>query len=258
MKILISISTYGEKNNKYLNQVIDEYKSFKKYDTDIIVNGTIPLERKDITFVTHKNPKNTAYFHRKEFFEKQDDYDFFLFSENDMLIFEDSIDLYAQYENKLPENYCLGFLRFENTPEKVKYLIDLWLNVHGYDFIKNQCISINDESFFIVTNPFQSSYILSRKKLKYVIKNSNYLTTGDEFASEVIESASSGIFTDWGFQTGVINKVIPLSKDSIKKCFIEHLPGNHCNPPGINASTPPEVFRRNCVTEQQLFERLGL
>jgi hypothetical protein len=51
MKILISIATYGSKNLKYLNQIIDNYKSFTKYNIDIIVNGTDVIQRNDIKFI---------------------------------------------------------------------------------------------------------------------------------------------------------------------------------------------------------------
>lgn len=255
MKLLVSISTYGEKNNQYLNKIIDEYRSFKKYEIDITVHGTIPLQRSDINFIEYKNPKTTVYFHRQEFVEKQDLYDIFLFSENDMLISENNIDLYLERDKKLPIDYSLGFLRFENTPENIKYLIDLWLNVPGYNYIKNNNIIIDNENYFSVTNPHQAAYVLSKEKLKYVINKSDYLIDGSEMG---LETASSGIFTDWYLGTGILNKVIPLSKEEVERCLIEHLPGNHCNSPGINSNTPPEVFRSNCVTKQQLFERLKL
>lgn len=255
MRLLISIATYGTKNIEYLNRVIDEYTSFKKYDVDIIVHGTVSPNRNDIEFVSHENPANTVFFHRKEFVEKQNDYDLYLFSEDDMLISEDTVDLYLNHEINLPINYCLGFIRFENTPENIKYLIDLWTNVSGYSFIKNSSINISDRLYFSITNPHQAAYLLTREKLKFVINNSDYLIDGSGVG---LETASAGIFTDWYLGTGVINKVIPRSREEIKMCLIEHLPGNHCNSPGINADTPPEKFRKNCAPEHQLFETLNL
>lgn len=255
MKLLISISTYGEKNNQYLNKIIDEYKSYKNYSVDINVHGTHPLHRDDITFIKYENPKTTVYFHRDEFAKKQNDYDAFIFSENDMLIREETVDLYLEHEKKLPIDHCLGFIRFENTPEDIKYLIDLWTNVPAYDYIKNKNIEIENNRYFSITNPHQACYVLTKEKLKFVISNSDYLIDGSGVG---LETASSGIFTDWYLGTGILKKIIPKSKEEIKKCFIEHLPGNHCNFPGINAETSPEKFRTSCATEQQLYDKLEL
>ena len=253
MKILVSIATYGEKNINYLNRVINEYKSYKKYDIDISVHGTIPIDQTNINFIQYKNPKNTVFLHRSEFVDKQNDYDYFIFTEDDILIKEYTIDVYIKHDKLLPINYSLGFLRFEKTPEAIDYFIDLWLNLSNYNFIKNNNIDIVGYNYFSVTNPHQSSYVLSKDKLKYVIDNSNYLT---DVADMGLESASSGIFTDWYLNTGVLHKILPLNKECLEQCFIEHLPGNHCNEPGVN--TDPLTFRQNSVTKTLLFENLSL
>jgi hypothetical protein len=253
MKILVSIATYGIKNINYLNRIIDEYKSYKKYDIDITVHGTVHINRNDIKFIQYENPRNTVFLHRNEFVNKQNDYDYFIFTEDDILIKEHTLDIYVKHDNLLPLNYSLGFLRYEQTPESIDYLIDLWLNLVDYNYIKNNNIYVNNHKYFSVTNPHQSSYILSKNKLKYVITNSNYLTDGTGMG---LESASSGIFTDWYLNTGVIHKILPMNKEYLEQCFIEHLPGNHCNEPGVN--TDPLTFRQNSVTKALLFEDLSL
>jgi len=258
MKILVSIATYGIKNMDYLNTIIDNYKSYKNYDIDIVVHGTHPLKRQDINFNKYENPKNTVYYHRKEFFEKQNQYDYFLFSEDDILIKEETIDTYIKYDNKLPINYCLGFIRFENTPEKIDYLIDLWTNVPGYYYIANNSTNIKNNNYFMTTNPFQSCYILSKEKLKYTIENSNYLISADNAITDIIETASAGIFTNWSTGTGVINKVITKNIEDLNNCFIHHMPNIHCNPPGIRKDWDYMGFRKNVITKQQLFNDLNL
>ena len=62
MKILVSIATYGTKNIDYLNLVINEYKSYKDHDVDIMINGTDLISRNDVNFIQHENPKNTVFF----------------------------------------------------------------------------------------------------------------------------------------------------------------------------------------------------
>lgn len=253
MKVLVSIATYGTKNVQYLNRVIDEYKSYKNYTVDITVHGTVNLDRTDVNFVYHENPKNTVYFHRQEFIDKQDDYDLYIFTEDDMLIKESNVDVYMKYDRQLPLNHCLGFLRFENTPENIKYFIDLWLNVPNYSFIKNYRTEINELDYFSTTNVHQACYILTKEKLKYVISNMKYAVDSDS-----LESASSGIFADWVLKAGAIHKVLPINKNELSNCYIEHLPGNHCNYPGINLENPPEVFKNNVVNESFLYNSLNI
>jgi hypothetical protein len=253
MKLLISLATYGTKNINYINQVIDTYKSFNKYDVDIIVNGTDILERADITFIQHINPINTVYFHRSDFVKNLNSYDYYLFSEDDILITEDTIDTYIAYDKKLDLNTCLGFLRYEKTEINEDYMIDLWLNA-PYPYIKNDNIIINNERYFSVTNPHQSCYVLSNEKLNFVISNSNYAIDGSNITTCILEHASSGIFTDWYQNTGVINKVIPV--ENLRNCIVEHLPGSHSNGPGINEQVTSEMFRNNTVTYNQLYNNL--
>ena len=253
MKILVSIATYGTKNIDYLNLVINEYKSYKDHDVDIMINGTDLISRNDVNFIQHENPKNTVFLHRNDFVEKQNDYDYFIFTEDDILIKEQTINFHIKYDQQLPIDYNLGFLRFEKTPHDGEYLIDLWLNIANYDYIKNDNINILNRNYFSVTNPHQSSYILSRNKLKYVISNSKYLTDGSDMG---LESASSGIFTDWYIPTGVLHKILPMNKKHLEKCFIEHLPGNHCNLPGVN--TDHLTFRKNVATKDLLFKKLSI
>jgi hypothetical protein len=231
MKILISIATYGSKNLKYLNQIIDNYKSFTKYNIDIIVNGTDVIQRNDIKFIQHINPKNTVYFHRDEFVNNLNNYDLFIFSEDDILINEHTIDTYLKYDSKLPLNYILGFLRFERIREyaTTKYLIDMW-KIPGHP-ISGTTIKIENESYFSVINPHQSCYILTKDKLKHVIENSNYLIDYNTLGTNILEAASSGIFIEWYHGTGVFKKVLPTDIQVLEQCLVEHLPGNHMNFP---------------------------
>jgi len=249
MKILVSLSSYGNKNLHYLNSIVDEYKSYKKYDIFIDVHCTVPIERTDINQIIHENPSTTSLFHRKDFIEKQNDYDLFIFSEYDMLIREHCIDTFLKYDKLLPIDYCLGFIRYENTPENEEYLIDLWKNISGYNYIH----SVNNE-YFEVSNVHQACYVLTKEKLKFVIQNSDFDI--DTLSGNGPEMASSGIFKNWPIgPKGLITKVLPKNKD-IDFCFIHHMADCHCNPPGVNSDYM--TFRNNTITKKLLFQDLNL
>jgi len=255
MKLLVSLSSYGDKNLQYLNQVIDIFKSYNKYEVTIDVHCTISLPRNDINQIVHENTETTCLFHRSDFIREQDNYDLFLFAEYDMLIREQCIDTFLRYDKLLPHDYCLGFIRYENTPEGVQYLIDLWKNIPSYDYIRNYNININDVNYFSLTNVHQACYILTKDKLKYVIENTDFnITTLNGNGPEL---ASSGIFNDWPIgPAGIINKVLPLNKIDLENCFIHHMANCHCNYPGVNSDHI--TFRNNTITKDLIFENLNL
>jgi hypothetical protein len=172
-----------------------------------------------------------------------------------MLIQESCIDTFLKHDKHLPIDYCLGFIRYENTPEQIQYLIDLWKNISGYNYIKNYNISLNNNEYFSLTNVHQAAYILTQDKLKYVIENTDFnITALDGNGPEL---ASSGIFKDWPIgPRGVMNKVLPLNRNDLEHCFIHHMADCHCNAPGVNAD--PITFRNNTITKDLLFENLNL
>jgi len=139
--ILVSISNFGDKQLDHLNKIINEYRSYKKYDVTIHIHTTVDINRNDVisTIYDPNTVERMVYLHRQEFVDKRNDYDLFIHTENDILIKEDSVDLVLKYDKLLPENYVLGLLRYEthlNDPNI--YLPDLWPNVfHGPTKVNN-------------------------------------------------------------------------------------------------------------------------
>lgn len=269
MKLLVSLSTYGNKNLHLLNNVVETYKSFKKYESTIQVHCTVPVGRNDIKETVHTSPRTTAFFHREDFIKEQDNYDLFIFSEYDMNVTEEMIDLYLEYEKILPIDSCLGFIRYENVPDRLKYLypshtnnskflIDLWMNVAGYNYIRNKYVSINGKAYFTLSNSFQSFYIFTKEKLKYIIDNSDFELKNNVLG---VESSSASMFKDWDSSgNGIIKKVLPLDRNILQKCLVHHMADCHCIMEGVH----PEDFSNpnNCVshtvTTDKLYQDLNI
>jgi len=259
MKILISIATYGTKNHAYLKRVVESYNSFKEHDITIHIHGNIDTKLPNSKFIEHINPPNTVYFHRNEFVDNLNNYDLFIFSEDDILINEHTIDTYLKYDSKLPLNCILGFLRFERIREDAttKYLIDMW-KIPGHP-IGETNIKIENKSYFSIINPHQSCYVLTKDKLKYVIESSNYLIDYNTLGTNILEAASSSIFIEWYHRTGVFKKLLPTDIQVLEQCLVEHLPGNHMNfppegelLPGNNTSYDPIQGRTTTYTLTEL------
>lgn len=254
MKILVSLSSYGSKNLHLLNSVIDEYKLYKKYDVTVEVHCTVPLPRTDVNQIIHNNPPTTCLFHREDFIREQDKYDLYLFSEYDILIKESAIDTYLKYDNQLPIDYCMGFIRFEYGPDNTKYFIDWWL-VPEYNYIESSSLVIQGVEYFTVTNPHQACYLLTKDKLKYAIENSNFnLTSLDELG---IESSSSTVFSNWSAgPRGVIKKVYPKVKSDLENSLVHHTPNYHVD--GVGVNNTPEEYRNTSVSLDKLYQNFNL
>ena len=230
MKILVSIPDYRGNQMQFLNKVVDEYRSYKKYDVTINVHTTVDIPRNDVNIIKHdKSVGRLAYMHRPEFIKARNDYDLYIFTENDILLKEETVDLYLKYDALLPENHCLGFMRYEQRPiddpaDKNLYLIDLW--PHTGHILAKRTIA-NDKPYFILRNPFQSFFILTKKQLNYVIDHCQFHRTD----WKGIETSSAGVYQNWEHADGVIYKLWTCDVEDLKKCAVHHISNVHIDFP---------------------------
>lgn len=228
MKILVSISQYGIDQENYLKEIISEFKHYKNHTVDITVHGTIPLNIPEIEFIRH-DPcirKNLVFKHRKEFIEKLNDYDLFIYTENDMLIKEDAIDTYLKYDSSLPMDYCLGFIRFEHRAQDMNlYLPDM--NEYWGLAVSEKKLTINGNDYFGLFNIHQGCWMLTREKLKHICNTPHFIYENDS-----LEHGASSIFNEmgWNFKLGgSIKKIYTRHKEDLSKCLIHHLSDKYCN-----------------------------
>lgn len=132
-KVLVIITNYGNSQFNCLKRILQEYNKFKKYKLKVILANTEYI--KDLNYpnleiqqelfdpsvklwLTHK--------HKKIMYENKDNYDIFIYSENDMLITEKHLDLFLKHSKNLEgTNYIPGFLRYElKKNDSTKYIID--------------------------------------------------------------------------------------------------------------------------------------
>jgi len=268
MKILVSIPDYKGNQMEYLTAVINEYKSYKDHEVTINVHSTVDIPVGGINLVSYdpKTVSGLVHVHRQEFVDNQDNYDLFIFSENDILIREESINTFLAYDEQLPADHSIGFIRYEqrvlDAPEdKNLWLLDLWPHV-GY--IETNDVMINGIPYFVLTNRFQSCFVLTREKLKYAIAHGDFLNTN----WRGVERASASVYRGGGECNGAINRVYMRNRNGIKKLLIHHLPDRHVNAshpmnptdanPFWQSGYPGDKFCKNTATFDQLISDLNL
>jgi hypothetical protein len=116
LRILVGIANFGVKNRQYLDRLIAEYRLMpfrvdirifsekaKDYPGDVRVHVGLPVS----------NPWSLPFAHRQVFADHVDDYDLFIYSEDDTLIEERHIRAFINASEALEGGLVPGFIRYE-------------------------------------------------------------------------------------------------------------------------------------------------
>jgi hypothetical protein len=173
VKLLAVLVNYGDEQLDYLETVANQLKSFIKYEVTIIVQSNIPLDIAEIDKVNVVKLKNYQLLPltcRKEIWDRKDNFDVFIYGENDHLFLEKHVDKHLEYSRFLPENRVPGLIQYESEGNGFFYV-----GYHSYfewDF--NSVETYNNKKFAYFNNTHQASFILTKKQLEKVGKNINF------------------------------------------------------------------------------------
>ncbi len=229
--LLICISAhYNPGRVKYLEEVIHNIIRNYTIDFDIIID-TNSLEYEYLNYdkikvFVHQNlkhPFHLTWCHRKHIIENIDNYENFMYIEDDMMIyFENYLNYLINFKTLYPK-YVPAFVRIEEK--------------NGEEFISDiptkqplDSIFIGDKFFHAFPFPinYHAFWIMPQKELKESIKE-NFVqeTEGREFAAMYV-----------GWELGK-KALVELDKGLIsKKCYSYHLPNNYVE----GKIKPEEIF----------------
>ena len=217
MKILVAIANYGSKNMGFLHAVIKEYRSMS-YRIDIVVFSNIPKELGPGVEVKvglpSKNPRSLPYAHKKLFAERANDYDLYIYSEDDTLVTEHHVNAFLDVTRILPGYQIAGFLRYEVDKLGKKY----YSTVHShFHWVPGSVMRIGDYSFARFTNDHSACYLLTREQLKVAIDSGGYLVEPHDERYDLLVTAATDPYTQCG-----LTKVICVSH--LQDFELHHLP----------------------------------
>jgi len=246
MKILVVIATYGNANDKYLQRLVEEYRSMS-FDVDLVVLSNLPkfvadgvevivVPRRRMPWTRHGtfNGKRSFKFlrqeyrdwvrhldlpfaHRQVFADRLNDYDLFLYSENDTLITERNLQAFLSVSASLPANEIPGFLRFEEGPDgRLNYP-----EVHGHFHWESSSVrKRGDHTLAFFTNEHAASYVVTREQLRRAIESGGYLVAPHGGKYDLLCTAATDIYTQCGLE-----KLICVSR--LDEFLIHHLPNRY-------------------------------
>lgn len=225
MKILVAIVNYGEEQLSYLDKIVSEYKSMS-YDVDIVIHTNpgikhfdtdlysdiikleyklnTPIKLSDGRTWTMTSYQELPWTTRQTLYLGKDDYDFFIFTENDHLITESHIENHIKISKILPDDRIAGLIQYEEY-EKGRF----YPAYHGK--FKWDYDSVEQYGEYIVAhfgNVHQASFLLTKKQHDKVIKElPDYLTDN---IRKVPYSVKPRVNTDI-YTHGGMKKVLPIS-----------------------------------------------
>lgn len=173
MKLLAVLVNYGDEQLDYLQEVVDGLRKFVNYKVTIIVQSNIPLNIigvDKVNVVKLNNYQLLPLSCRKEIWDRKEDYDVFVYGENDHLFVEKHIDKHIEYSNILPENRIPGLIQFEEN-EKGYY----YPGYHShFDWDLDSVEEFGGKKFAYFSNTHQATFILTKAQLNKVSKNINF------------------------------------------------------------------------------------
>jgi hypothetical protein len=215
MNIKVCIANYGTHQLWCLEKMLEEFSKFKKYNLCITEYTTERPNRPHHWFSTSVG-MDLPFKCRKHMADEIDNFDLFLYNENDHLITEDNVDALLEHTATLKMPQCSGFYRYEINPEGKEILLDpnpLWGKV----------INKNYENNFSLNNNHQGCYLLTREQLKFCINSGEYLVNPHGGPYGYLEQGATDPYNRCGLE-----KVFPKDLKLLKRLGILHMPVKYC------------------------------
>ena len=200
LKVFVAIASYGRNNDVYLQRLIDEYLAMR-HDVRIVVLSNIskPLpEGVELRVgLPSRNPWSLPFAHRALFVERQDDYDLFVYSEDDTLLTEKHIDAFLDVSVELHADEVAGFIRTEEGLDGKVY----YSTIHRhYHWDPTSVCERGGELFAYLTNEHGACYVLTQPQLKRAIQSGGFAVPPHEGRYDMLVSAATDPYTQCGFK----------------------------------------------------------
>ena len=215
-RLLVCIAFhYVESRIDYVKQLLNNYATYK-VDVDIIVDSNLYIDLNAQVYVHDlEDPYHLTWTHRKHFIDNIDNYDYFMYVEDDMLVTYEAFNEYISNFNALWELGCVpSFIRVEHYNGK-KFVTDV-ISKQSVNLI-----SVNGKSFTTLSQPYHAFWIMPNKQLKESITQ--------DFTKLDISRENAASYPMWGLcKTPMVrvenNQISELS-------YSYHLANNYASDP---------------------------
>jgi 2-polyprenyl-3-methyl-5-hydroxy-6-metoxy-1,4-benzoquinol methylase len=246
MKVLVTIANYGTKNDNYLARLLHEYRSMP-HSTHVVVITNISKDLgPDVEVVVHQpsgDPWSFPFIHKNILADRVDDYDLFIYSEDDTLITALNIDAFLRVNEVLPENEIAGFIRSENLPSGERSFSTVHSHFH---WDPHSVRRRGPYTFAYFSNEHSACYLLSQSQLRRAITSGGFLVPPHQGKYDLLVTAATDPYTQCGMQ-----KLLCISH--LDNFVIPHLPNRYVGQLGLSESKLLiQLHALRCVYDKQI------
>jgi hypothetical protein len=225
-KILVLISNYGENQINYCRNLIDTLNSIKNREIIVKVfsskkNNFENCEEIIVDNYQNHDFPNSLYDYLKN--HQLSNYDYILFTENDLLFTEENFNTFFKYQKLVDEKiYSIGFWRYE-IKNGEKFFIDLGYGENKISFIKNKVVDyFTEDLIFLKTlSVHQGCWLLRSDVVIELLPKINIGHTLEDKVSNYYHSEN------WPGTMSGIKQLIPVN--DIEGILIHHQPNKYIN-----------------------------
>lgn len=222
LRLLVAIASYGVGHLQYLKETIRTYQSMDM-DVDVVVLSEAPKELgpgvEVIVGLPSKNPWTLPFAHKAVFVDRVNDYDLFVYSEDDIGVQESHLRAFLSATAQLASDEIAGFLRYEVDGAGRRFVAEPWGHYHWKPESVRQRGSYTVAEF---TNEHAGFYVLTREQLRRAITSGGFLRGPYRGRYNWPETAATDPYTNCGF-----HKVICIS--ALDDFLVHHMPNRYAD-----------------------------
>jgi SAM-dependent methyltransferase len=232
MKILAAICNYGTQQDHYLEKLLASYRAMP-FDVHIVLLSNLAKDfGPDVEVkvgLPTKDPWSLPYSHKQLFAERMNEYDLFIYSEDDMLISEVNVRAFVEASQALNEDEIPGFLRTERDSEGNEYFCDAFEQWHWNPY---SVVERGGKVFAAFSNEHSAAYIVNREHLRRCIESGGFLVPPHEDRHDLLCAAATDPYTKCG-----LKRLVGVSE--LDQFLVPHLSNKYIG----KLSLPGKEFR---------------
>ena len=220
LRVLVVIASYGTGHLKYLKQMIQTYQSMAM-EVHVVVfteaGKALGTGVEEIVGLPSRNPWTLPFAHKPVFAQRVDQYDLFIYTEDDIGVSERQIRAFLKATSELPPDEIAGFLRYEVDKTGTWLLTEPWGRYHWKPESVRRRGSYTVAEF---TNEHAGFYMLTSAQLRRAITSGGFVRSPYRGRYSWPETAATDPYTGCGFR-----KVICIS--ALKDFLVHHMPNRY-------------------------------